>query len=256
MTGDNDGGAAMDDAMRVAEEQAAWAADDTLAYYRTHRQTPDDLYPSERFFLPDAARESATCLDIGCAAGGFSRIMKSFNPALAYTGIDITPEFIAHAKTAFPESRFDVGDGIHFPTPPESYDLVFSSGILHLNTRYLDIVRAAYAQTRRLLVCDFRLTYGPDVIGRFHVKFGKSTGAAETTPRILPYLVLNLDGLVADLRALEPAPGSIDIRGYYHSPTPSADLPLSKVLMAFVRIEKGQSGGSTRVTTDLPPEEH
>jgi SAM-dependent methyltransferase len=238
----------------ISQEQAVWSAPDSLDFYSSHRQTPDDLYPSERYFLPEAARAAATCLDIGCAAGGFSRIMKSFNPALAYTGVDITPEFIRRAKSAFPDSSFEVGNGVAFSTPPNSYDLVFSSGILHVNSHYQDIVRAAYAQARGLLLCDFRLTWGPDVVGRFRVNFDESSRPSAQAD--LPYLVLNVDRLVTELRALQPAPRSVTIRGYYHAPAASADLPLSRVLMAFARIEKGRVGDSTTVTVDLPREEN
>ena len=238
----------MDHPPEVVVEQAAWASDDSLAYYTTHRQTPEELYPSEQFFLPEAARKARTCLDVGCAAGGFSRIMKTFNPALAYTGIDITPAFVAHARRTFPDSHFEVGDGIHFATPPDSYDLVFSSGMLHLNSRYREIVRSAYAQARHLLVCDFRLTFGPAVTGRCRVPFDEPPTGAPT----LPYLVLNVDELIAMLRALDPPPRSIALRGYAHAPTAMADLPLASVLMAFARIEKGRPGEATTVTIDLP----
>jgi SAM-dependent methyltransferase len=234
----------------VVAEQAVWAAEDSVVYYATHRDQPDDLYPSERWFLPEAAREARTCLDIGCAAGGFSRIMKSFNPALAYTGVDITPALIERARAAFPESRFEVGDGIHFATPPNSYDLVFSSGMLHLNSQHREIVRSAYAQTRHLLLCDFRLTFGPAVTGRCTLNFdGRSMPSDVPT---LPYLVLNADELVRDLCALDPPPRSLTIRGYAHKPTATADVPLPSVLMAFARIEKGRAGETTAVTIDLP----
>jgi SAM-dependent methyltransferase len=234
----------------VVAEQAVWAAKDSLAYYSTHRQRPEDLYLSERFFLPDAVREATSCLDIGCAAGGFSRIMKAFNPALAYTGVDITPAFIERARAAFPDSRFEVGDGLHFSTPPNSYDLVFSSGMLHLNSQYREIVRAAYRQTRHLLVCDFRLTFGPAVTGRFRVDFGDRPAA--DVVRTLPYFVLNVEELVADLQSLDPPPRALTLRGYAHAPAATAELPLSTVLMAFVRLEKGRPGDTTAVTIDLP----
>ena len=235
----------------IEKEQFVWAAPDSLEFYTTHRQTVDDLYPSERFFLPEAARTARTCLDIGCAAGGFSRIMKSLNPGLEYTGVDVVPEFVARAQEMCPESRFEVGDGVHFTTPPNTYDLVFSSGILHLNSRSRDIVRAGYAQARRTLLCDFRMSWGPTLVGTFRVAFDPAAGG-DGRPRELPYIVLNVDEVVTELRALEPPPQAITIRGYYHPPAAAADVPLARVLMAFVRIDKGEAITVPQVVIDLP----
>jgi SAM-dependent methyltransferase len=234
----------------VREEQKAWAASDSLEFFQTHRQRPEDLYPSEKFFLPDVLPQVQSVLDIGCAAGGFSRIMKSFNPAIAYTGVDINPEFVAIAQRAFPDSTFIPGDGIHFETPDNSYDLVHSSGILHLNSRYEEIVRSCYAQARRYLACDFRLTPGPRVEGTFTLEFQPAGGQRP----VLPYIVLNVDELVALLTELRPAPRAIRLRGYYHPPSSMADLPIDRVLMAAVLVEKGPlGGGGTEITIDLPP---
>ena len=233
----------------VREEQKAWAASDSLEFFQTHRQRPEDLYPSEKFFLPGVLPQVQSVLDIGCAAGGFSRIMKSFNPAIGYTGVDINPEFVEIARRSFPDSTFILGDGINFETPDESYDLVHSSGILHLNSRYEEIVRACYAQARRYLACDFRLTPGPRVEGTFTLEFQPADG----TRPVLPYIVLNVDELVAVLSGLRPAPRAVRLRGYYHPPSPMAELPIDHVLMTAVLVEKGPVGeDGTSITIDLP----
>jgi hypothetical protein len=127
---------------------------------------------------------------------------------------------------------------------------VFSTGILHVNSAYPEIVCGAYAQARRTLLCDFRLTRGPTVIGSFRVEFDKATSDQQS--RELPYIVLNVDTLLEELRALRPAPRSIKLRGYYHAPAPTATLPLSQVIMAFARIDKGDGSSVADVTVDLP----
>jgi len=233
----------------VREEQRVWAASDSLQFFQTHRQQPEDLYPSERFFLPDILPRIRSVLDVGCAAGGFSRIMKSFNRALEYTGVDINPEFVEVARRSFPDSRFCLGDGIHFESPASSYDLVHSSGILHLNTQYEQIVASCYEQAKKYVACDFRLTFGAHVEGTFTLEFQPPQGARP----LLPYIVLNVDELVTMLSALRPAPGVIRLRGYYHPPSPMANLALERVLMTAVLIEKQSGDRHTQVVLDMPP---
>lgn len=235
----------------IRREQSGWGAPASLRFYEEHRSRPADLYPSERFFLPDVLPRVSTCLDVGCAAGGFSGIMKSFNPRLRYTGVDIVPAFIEKARRLHPEDRFDVGDGVRFDTPPGSYDLVHLSGLLHLNSRHRDLLRSAYEQAEKYVLCDFRLTDGPPVTGTFRVAFGE---AASDAPR-LPYIVLNVSSLTEELRSLVPAPAAIRGKGYWHAPSGDADVPLKEVLMAFFLIEKGTGASAPVVDLAFPPRE-
>jgi hypothetical protein len=175
--------------------------------------------------------------------------MKSFNPALEYTGVDINPEFVEIARRSFPASHFYVGDGIHFDSAGECYDLVHSSGILHLNTQYEKIVASCYAQSRKYVACDFRLTFGPRVQGTCMLEFQPSDGARP----LLPYIVLNVNELVTMLSSLRPPPGVIRLRGYYHPPSPMADLPLTRVLMTAVLIEKQPGHQHPQVMLEMPP---
>ena len=190
----------------VRLEQRVWTEPDSIEFFSEHRHRVEELYPSERRFLPDLLPRVRSVLDIGCAAGGFSNIMKSFNPLLEYTGIDVNPVFVGLASKKYPDSRFEEGDGIHFQTPPDSYELVHSSGILHLNSRYKEIVSAGYEQASRFLLCDFRLTRGPRVEGTFRLEFERG-GTARS---VLPHIVPTVDELLAMLGALSPAPRQFD----------------------------------------------
>jgi SAM-dependent methyltransferase len=235
----------------IRSEQQVWSKSDSLEFFQTHRQTPADMYQSERFYLPEILPLVRSVLDIGCAAGGFSRIMKSFNSGIAYTGVDIAPKFVDIASKSFPDSRFILGDGIHFATPPNSYDLVYSTGVFHLNSRWRDMVRAAYEQARRYVLVDFRLTSGPALEGTLRIEFDGRLSDA-----VLPYYVVNTSELIAFLESMEPQPAAIRARGYYHPPSEMATLAVSQVLMAFFLIEKGQPGNqSTTVQIEFPPEE-
>ena len=227
----------------VVDEQRAWLSPESLDYYRRHRQTPDDLYPSERFFLPDVLRQVDSMLDVGCAAGGFSEIVRALNPRVRYVGVDISPAFVETARAEHPHAEFLPGDGLHFSTPEGSFDLVHSSGVLHLNLRFRDMIAAMWQQTRRFLLCDLRLTTGAPEIGRMESPFD------EATPVSLPYVVLTVPDVQSMFRALDPPPGRIAIRGYRHRASAHARLAGQELLMAFVLAEK--TPGATATSFDI-----
>jgi SAM-dependent methyltransferase len=229
----------------IVSEQRAWQSAESLDYYRHHRQRVDDLYPSERFFLPDDVRESGSMLDVGCAAGGFSAVARALNPRLRYCGVDVVEAFVETARREHPDSEFRVGDGLSFHTPPGSFDLVHASGVLHLNRRFRDIIAAMWAQTNRYLLCDLRLTTQEAEVGEMIAPFGEEDGAS------LPYIVLRTADAVALFQNLEPRPASIRVRGYRHRAAGAAHLRNPDILMAFFLAEKGMAASGPTVDVDL-----
>jgi SAM-dependent methyltransferase len=231
---------------QILSEQKGWSAPDSLEFYRSHRNQTDDLYESEKFFLPSILQEVNSVLDVGCAAGGFSRIMKSFNPKLRYVGVDITPELIETARQDFPDSEFYVNDGVSFPFSPGSFDLVHCTGVLHVNSHYQEMLKAMWEQTNRYLLCDFRLTHTASVLGEIEIRFGENTRAT-----VLPYYILNVDELINIIKTLTPVPSSVQAKGYMHNVSNTAKVPLDQVIMAFFLLEKG-SNQDTKIEMDLP----
>jgi SAM-dependent methyltransferase len=68
-------------------------------------------------------------LDIGCGLGDFYLWLKENSKGFKnYTGIDITPAMISHAKENFPEANF-ITSNILDDSYSECADYVFSSGI-------------------------------------------------------------------------------------------------------------------------------
>jgi SAM-dependent methyltransferase len=221
----------------IRAEQASWSDPTTEAFYRSHRNSPDDLYPSERAFLPDVLPRVRSMLDVGCAAGGFSRIARAFNPDVRYVGADITPALVEAARRDHPDAELCVSDGVSFPYAPNSFDLVHCSGVLHLNSRYRDMIRAMWRIARAFLIFDVRLTAGEPTVGSMPNDLGDRSAAA------LPYYVLNTSDFVGELRTLDPAPAAIRARGYPHAPASSARLAVDRVTMAVFLLEK--RAGST-----------
>jgi SAM-dependent methyltransferase len=229
----------------ILEQQRAWSSKESLEFYRRHRQTPDDLYPSERFFLPAVVPQVASMVDVGCAAGGFSAVVKSFNPRIRYVGVDVERNFVAAAKADHPDSEFVLGDGIHFDTPPGTFELAHSSGVLHVNLRYREMIDAMWAQTSRFLLCDLRLTRFTPEVGRMISPFGEREAVS------LPYIVLAVQDAIDLFTSLKPAPVRLQVKGYRHSANATATLANPDVIMAFFLAEKGTSGAAPRVDVDL-----
>ena len=57
------------------EQLEGWSANDTVDFFVNHRNTYEDLYKSEKYFLTkELILSMDSILDVGCAAGGFCNI--------------------------------------------------------------------------------------------------------------------------------------------------------------------------------------
>lgn len=91
-------------------------------------------------------------LDVGCGWGGLLQFAKSRKLALAYTGIDLVEDMIAHARSSFSDGRFIHGDVLQAQIPEAPYDFVVCSGILtlKLTASILEMERYSRRLIRRL----------------------------------------------------------------------------------------------------------
>lgn len=71
-------------------------------------------------------------LEVGC---GIGRWAAGFDPTTTrFAGVDISGGMVEAARANFPEGRFDLlEDDLLFPYAEESFDLVFSVGVMHHN---------------------------------------------------------------------------------------------------------------------------
>ena len=51
-------------------------------------------------------------LDVGCGVGDLYGYALRQGLRVRYTGLDILPEMVAHARGRYPEARFEVGDAL------------------------------------------------------------------------------------------------------------------------------------------------
>jgi hypothetical protein len=232
----------------VFDEQKVWGLPGNEKFFMDTRSSVDHLYRSELFFLPHVLPQVKNCLDVGCACGDFFSVMKHFNPQVDYAGVDIIDRFIAIARDRFPDGKFDTADGVTLSFADNAFEMVHTTGILHLNSHFKDIIREMYRVASKFVLCDLRLTDGPEVVGSMGVELTEST---EGSGR-LPYYVVNKDEILGFLASLGPAPALIQVKGYPHAPTRLAELPLDTITMAFFLIYKGTGAeGKTRVEMKL-----
>lgn len=84
--------------MNNSQLAKSWSSENAIKYYTEHRDSVKELYESEKHFIERVVKNGRTVLDIGCAAGGFSEIIRKYNKNLDYTGVDISKAMIDQAK--------------------------------------------------------------------------------------------------------------------------------------------------------------
>ena len=236
--------------MKIESEQSVWGQAKSLEYFRDERQTPEDLYPSERVFLPNAVKKANTILDVGCACGGFAAIMRRFDKNFKYTGVDIIPEMLAHARKFQNGARFAAAAGQQLPFAAQAFDLVHCSGVLHLNSHYREFIADMWRVTRHQLLFDLRLTRGPSKEGKFRVDFDRSGDGG-----LLPYIVINIKEMRDLVDTLKGAPDHVSLYGYTHSASPNATLPNGRnLIMAFLLLSRTstKNGWDVTIEDDAP----
>ena len=65
-------------------------------------------------------------LDVGCGPGHSSSWFSG-----QYTGVDLSPEYINHAKASFPGKNFIIGDASNFDLTEKNFDVAVSVGLYH-----------------------------------------------------------------------------------------------------------------------------
>ena len=75
---------------------------------------------------------NARVLDIGCGVGDLYNYLLRRRIPVNYTGFDILPEMVAHARRRYPEAQFEVRDVLQ-GLGPERFDYVLCSGAFNVN---------------------------------------------------------------------------------------------------------------------------
>ncbi|MFD4440874.1 class I SAM-dependent methyltransferase [Nocardia sp. NPDC058519] len=145
--------------------QAAYTAIHTL--YIDLFGSPTDLAPEDTAFAQTHLAPGPV-LDLGCGPGQFTKFLT--DAGITTTGIDLVPEFIAHARSTYPAIPFELGSLRAIDAPTESiHGLLAWFSLIHLDPIELPTVLAEFHRV---------LTPG----GRLVIGFFEATEAVETFP--------------------------------------------------------------------------
>lgn len=212
---------------------------DLVKFFTRARNCPEDLYPSERRFLPWLAEQAGQVLDVGCAAGGFSRVWRHYRADIDYTGVDISRELIDAARAAHPGHRFllgDCADGL--PLANGAFAIVEALGWLHWEPRYHVALRELWRLTQRYCFVDVRLREAgqPTIRGQQKVAYGQEWDGSTVTP----YIVVEWTEFARLLAGLRP--GRIYGHGYWGMPADTVVGIDAPVCFSTFVLEKAPSG--------------
>ena len=233
--------------MSTAEE---WSQQSALDFYSQHRHEVSDLYPSEKVFLPRVLFPGAKVLDVGCASGGFFNIMRTFEPLIEYTGVDLSERAVAMARKRYPGAKFQVTEGFNLPFEDNTFDVVHCTSVFNNEPNYQAMLKEMYRVSSRFVLADIRLLKG---IGKqqntvYNIQF-EGDGVEAT----VPYVVNDADEVANFILRLEPKPKALRGTGYFHQMAKEAEAD-SEVCMAILLVQKGSQGNCATVidTGDMP----
>jgi len=236
--------------MNTAKE---WSNKSAIDYYSQNRHEISDLYPSEKVFLPRVLFPGAKVLDVGCASGGFFNVMRSFEPHIEYTGVDLSEKAVELARERYPEARFIVTEGFSLPFVDNTFDIVHCTSVFNNEPNYQEMLEEMYRVTNRFVLADIRLLKG---IGDqrksvYNIQFNGAD--IEAT---VPYVVNDADEVANFVLRLEPHPNALRGTGYFHQVAKEAETLHGEVCMTVLLIQKGVHGGGSTIIDleDLPIE--
>ena len=238
------------------ETAKAWSQPSAIDFYYKHRHEVSDLYPSEQVFLPRVLFPGIKVLDVGCASGGFFNIMRTLEPAIEYTGIDLVETAIDLARQRYPEARFDVTDGMAIPFDDGTFDLVHCTSVLNNEPRYQELWNEMYRVSNRFVLADMRLLKDIGGQGSGQDSLYTIQFEGQTQEAVVPYVVSDADEVINFLLSLNPRPQAVRGTGYFHEVSELAHSPYTEACMSLLLLEKGNSAtAKTKLDLkDLPLE--
>jgi len=217
-----------------------WSNQSAIDFYSQNRHEVSDLYPSEKIFLPRVLFPGAKVLDVGCASGGFYNIMRSFEPHIEYTGIDLSEKALELAVERYPEARFVVTEGFRLPFQDNEFDIVHCTSVFNNEPNYQEMLEEMYRVSNRFVLVDIRLLkdLGSQLESVYNIQFN-----GKTVEATVPYVVNDADEVANFIMQLKPSPKALYGSGYFHQVAKEAETDHDNVCMAVLLIQKGVEEG-------------
>lgn len=219
--------------MNDSQLAKSWSSENAVTYYMEHRDNAEELYESEKHFIGDVLKKGRTVLDIGCAAGGFSKIIRQYNKSIKYTGVDISPQMIKTAKRKFPQDEFYLCDGGKLDFPDKSFDICICFGVLHMTERWKELLSQAWRVCRDTILFDLRIAEDKGIcdanLSYQRLEFGmKWDGISKA-----PYVVVSLEEVIDYLINMTPKVRSLRSYGYW---APISKMTVSEYARACMSV--------------------
>jgi len=215
----------------------SWSNPNSLEFYRKNRNKKEDLYESERLFISKILKPGIKILDVGCGAGGFYNILKSYEPDIEYFGIDSCEELIREAKKINQKIKFKVGEGKQLPYKSNYFDLVLCFGTLHMNLDWRDIIEECWRVTKNNFLFDLRIT-DKESIEDMSKSYQKIMFEEEWDKKSkVPYVIVNANHTMKLLNNLSNLK-RITMYGYSHPVSKTAVTPYNEVFMTVFLANK------------------
>lgn len=194
-----------------------WSTENAVHFYSSHRNSVGEVYASEKKILTLVLKPEFSILDLGCAAGGFYRVLKSFEPTISYTRVDISHVMIRKALLQFPGIPFLVTEGSTFPFQDQSFDLVYCSGAHHLSEDWREILREGWRVTKKYFIFDIRKTETIPTLENIQVSYEKIAFNNNWDEVFLvPGIIVNVNDFMNVLASLDLVPVVQRVYGYYY----------------------------------------
>ena len=195
----------------------------------------------------------AKVLDVGCASGGFFNIMRSFEPHIEYTGIDLSDTAVELATERYPEAKFMVTTGFRLPFQDNDFDIVHCTSVFNNEPNYQEMLEEMYRVSNRFVLVDIRLLkdLGKQLESVYNIQFnGKEVEAT------VPYVVNDADEVANFILQMKPRPKALYGTGYFHQVAKEAVTPYDDVCMTILLVQKGglEDGETVIDLDDLPIE--
>lgn len=223
---------------------SGWNAANVLKFYTSHRERPEDLYPSERTVLLPVLAECESVLDVGCAAGGFSKIFTALKPGIRYVGLDAEDAMITQARRRYPSRAFQQGVADSLPFPDRSFDLVFCTGVLIHNPDFEPIIRECYRVAAKHCVVDLPRFAASGIPSQAVMRLSERFPHDKPTePNTVPYVLADPHQVMTVLQSLRPAPRTFSLTGYPGQPGRSTYDAITQTpmgLMYFCVLQLGK----------------
>jgi ubiquinone/menaquinone biosynthesis C-methylase UbiE len=228
-----------DERNRSLSYHKSWSKPNAVKFFSSKRNSLDEVYDSEKYFLTQVLEPGYSVLDIGCAAGGFYNVFKHLEPSITYTGVDISPEMIKRARTLHPEVSFHISGGSELPFDDQSFDVVFCLGALHMTLDWRDVLKEGWRVTKKYFVFDVRLTEKIQTIEDIHISYEKIAFLGEWDgSSVVPYIIVNVRDVIYVLSTITPKPVLQRVYGYYHPVSEMTVSPEKEVCMTMCCLGK------------------